>query len=66
MYFIPLFNTGQSRYFLVLIHRKLITNFSYALFVTSNIEFSKPPILEFKRLQKAFKIKEQGLKHLLK
>ena len=30
------------------------------------LEFSKPPILEFKRLQKAFKIKEQGLKYLLK
>ena len=30
------------------------------------LQFSKPPILEFKRLQKAFKIKKQGLKYFLK
>ena len=29
-----------------------------ALFVTSKIEFSNPPILEFKVLQNAFKIKK--------
>ena len=30
------------------------------------LEFSKPSILEFKRLQKAFEIKKQGLKYFLK
>ena len=30
------------------------------------LQFSKPPILEFKRLQKAFKIKKQGLQYFLK
>ena len=38
----------------------------YALFVTSKIEFSNSPILEFKVLQNAFKIKKQGLKYLFK
>ena len=36
---------------------------STALFVTSKIEFSNSPILEFKRLPKAFEIKKQGLKY---
>ena len=34
----------------------------YALFVTSKIEFYNPPILQFKRLQKAFEIKKTRLK----
>ena len=38
----------------------------YALFVTSKIEFSNCPILEFKVLQNAFQIKKQGLKCFLK
>ena len=37
----------------------------YALFVTSKIEFSNSPILEFKVLQNAFK-KKWGLEYFLK
>jgi hypothetical protein len=36
--------------------------FSFALFVTSKIESSNCPILEFKVLQNAFKFDKQGLK----
>ena len=36
---------------------------TFALFVTSKIEFSNCPILEFKMLQNAFKKKKQGLKY---
>jgi hypothetical protein len=35
-------------------------------FVTSKIELSNPPILEFKVLQHAFEMKKQGLKYFSK
>ena len=38
---------------------------TFALFVTSKIEFSISPILQFSMLQNAFKIKEQCLKYFL-
>ena len=37
----------------------------YALFVTSKIEFSNSPILEFKVLQNAFQIKKARLEILV-
>ena len=45
----------------VVLHSNDGHNFKvYVLFVTSKIEFSKPQILEFKRLQKAFLIKKKS------
>ena len=58
------FNQSQNSYKISAGHE--LVEIIYALFVTSKIEFSKPPILESKRLQKGFKIKNQGLKHFLK
>ena len=50
----------------LLIFATMECSFFYALFVTLKIEFSNSPILEFRVLQNAFKIKKEGLRYFLK
>ena len=48
---------------------KIVQIFVYMctnMFMTSKIEFSNPPILEFKVLPDAFRILKQGLKYIFK
>ena len=63
MYFhaVVVFVTSQT-----LLSKLAVAILLSALIVTSRIEISNSPILEFKVLQNAFKIKEQGLTYFLK